>query len=55
MKTLEIKEQAGKVFPVRLRIEDKLRRNTYTEFSFDTIEVDIPVDPELFSLDELTW
>lgn len=55
MRTLELTEQAGKIFPVRLRIEDKLRRDTYTEFAFDVIEVNIEIDPDRFSLEELTW
>ena len=53
--SLEFTEQAGKIFPTRMRIEDRLRRNTYTEFVFDVIEVDIDVDPSLFSLEELTF
>lgn len=55
MRALELTEQAGKIFPVRLRIEDKLRSNTYTEFVFDEIEVDVAIDPSRFSLEELTW
>jgi outer membrane lipoprotein-sorting protein len=55
MTSLDFTEQAGKVFPVRMRIEDKLRRDTYTEFVFDEIQVDIPVDDSLFSLEELTF
>lgn len=55
MRTLELTEQAGKTFPVRLRIEDRLRSNTYTEFVFDEIEVDVDIDPARFSLEELTW
>lgn len=52
---LEFTQQAGKIFPVRMRIEDTLRRNTFTEFVYDEIRVDIPVDPALFSLEELTF
>lgn len=55
MRTLELTEQAGKIFPVRLRIEDRLRSDTYTEFVFDEIQVDISIDPSRFSLEELTW
>ncbi len=54
-RALEFTERDGRIFPVRVRIEDRLRRDTYTEFVFDEIEVSISIDPSLFSLEELTF
>ena len=55
MDALEFEEQEGKIFAVRFRIEDRLRRDTYTEFVLDEIQIDVPIDDDRFSLEELTW
>lgn len=55
MDALELTEQDGKIFPVRVRIEDRLRADTYTEFVFDEIRVNVSIDDDRFSLEELTW
>ncbi|MGI9255576.1 MAG: outer membrane lipoprotein-sorting protein, partial [Salinispira sp.] len=41
--------------PVHIRIDDTLKKNSYTEFIIDDIEPDYPLDIDFFSIDELTW
>lgn len=45
----------GKTFPVRFIIEDKLKRNSSTEFVIETIEIGVDIPSSRFSLEELTW
>jgi hypothetical protein len=38
-----------------IKVEDKLKSNSYTEFYIDEIDFETDLDLEFFSLDELTW
>jgi hypothetical protein len=38
-----------------IKIEDKLKSNSFTEFYIEDIDVDVPINLDFFSLDELTW
>jgi outer membrane lipoprotein-sorting protein len=55
MKTLETTEIGGKTYPTKSRIEDKLKKDSQTVMGIDTLQVDIPLDDDLFSLENLTW
>lgn len=55
MDTLETRVVGGKVFASKSRVSDKLKKDSQTIMSVDTIEVDIPLDDSLFTLENLTW
>ena len=44
-----------KLIAVRLEMSDLMKKDSRTVFVIDTIEVDVPIDEELFSLEELTF
>jgi len=46
---------SGKVIPTRMVLQDKLKRNSSTEFLIKDIQIDIPIDPQKFSLRELSF
>jgi hypothetical protein len=43
---------AGRTVATRMVLEDKLKKNSRTVFLVEKIEVDIPLDPKLFSLEQ---
>jgi len=45
----------GYYFPVISEMRDKLKKNSSTVFTMDKIELDIDIDEDIFSLEELTW
>lgn len=49
----EVKEVNGIVFTAHMILEDKLKRNTSTEMMMKEVELDLPLDDDLFSLDSL--
>ena len=51
----DYREVGDKLIPVRLEMSDLMKRDSRTVFLIDTIEVDIEVDENLFSLEELTF
>ena len=55
MRMQEYTTQKGKTFPVRFLIEDKMKRNSSTEFVMETIEIGADIPSSRFSLEELTW
>ncbi len=55
MAVLELTEQEGKVFPTRMLMEDKMKKNSSTEFITTEIEIGVPLPRDIFSLRELTW
>ena len=55
MEISDYREVAGKLIPVHLEMSDLMKRDSRTVFSIQNIEVDIPVDEDLFSLEELTF
>jgi outer membrane lipoprotein-sorting protein len=46
---------AGRTIATRMVLEDKLKKNSRTEFVVERIEVDIALDPKLFTLEHLSW
>lgn len=53
VEALEVRNVDGRNLPVRIRIEDRLRRNTATEFILDEIQLNADLDPRLFSVEGL--
>ncbi len=51
----EIKKIEGKFIPVHLIMRDLLKKDSKTELIIDRININIPVDEKLFSLEELSW
>ena len=47
--------QDGLNIPTRIVMSDKLKKNSRTEFLVEEIEIGIPLDAKLFSLEELTF
>jgi outer membrane lipoprotein-sorting protein len=45
----------GLPVPMRLVMQDKMKKNSSTEFIVEKIEIDPRIDPAVFSLEELTW
>jgi hypothetical protein len=55
MEVQEVTQQAGKVFPKVIRIEDKLKRNSYTRFVMEETEIGIRIPRDTFSLQALSF
>ena len=51
----EIREISGRHVPVRMVLEDTVKGNSSTDFIVRDMEIDIPLEPGLFSLEELSW
>ncbi len=46
---------AGKNVPVRMEMRDLMKKNSKTVFETRSIDINIPLDDNLFSLAELSW
>ena len=55
METLNTMQVGDKVFASESRISDKMKKDSETIMKIDSLEVDIPLDKNLFSLENLTW
>ncbi len=55
MRIQDYTTQNGKTFPVRFIIEDKMKRNSSTEFVIESIEIGADIPASRFSIEELTW
>ena len=55
MNMLEYRVVAGKNVPTHMEMEDKMKKNSKTVFLIEKIEIGMPIDPTLFSLEELSW
>jgi outer membrane lipoprotein-sorting protein len=51
----DFKVVAGRTVATRMILEDKLKKNSRTVFVVEKMDVDIPLDPKLFSLEHLSW
>ncbi len=51
----EFREVSGKLVPVHLEMRDRMKKSSITVFKTDSLQIDIPIDPALFSLEELSW
>ncbi|NOY09035.1 MAG: outer membrane lipoprotein-sorting protein [Spirochaetes bacterium] len=45
----------GKNIPVWFVMEDRMKKDSRTTFIINNIQIDVPVDPGIFSLEELSW
>jgi outer membrane lipoprotein-sorting protein len=55
VRLLEFKQVSGRYVPTRMLLEDKLKKGSSTELVVEEIEVGIPLDPTIFSLEKLSW
>ena len=51
----DIQEVDGYHVPMETRVSDALKRNSSTVMTIDTIEIDLRLRGDLFSLEELSW
>ena len=51
----EIKTISGKNVPTKIEMIDKMKKNSKTIFILSNLKINVPVDPDLFSLEELSW
>jgi outer membrane lipoprotein-sorting protein len=55
MAAKEFRQLSGKIVPVLLEMRDRMKKSSKTVFKTDSLRIDIPIDPALFSLEELSW
>ena len=55
MQVMETMEIDGRTLPKVSTIEDKMKRDSTTEMSMDLLEIDVDLDPAIFTLQNLTW
>jgi outer membrane lipoprotein-sorting protein len=55
LEVLEVVRVAGKTVPSRMIMRDEMKKSSSTEFVVDTLEVDKPLPPGIFSLESLSW
>jgi outer membrane lipoprotein-sorting protein len=55
MRVLEVMDMDDKMIISRMVLEDKLKKNSSTEMILETIEVDVSLPSNFFSLDQLSW
>lgn len=55
MEVLSTIEVAGRTLPSETKIEDKMKRDSATWMTLDSLEVNVPLASNLFSLENLTW
>lgn len=55
MEALATREVSGRTLASQSKIEDKMKKNSSTTMTFDTLQVNVPVDEKIFTLENLTW
>ncbi len=45
----DVREIEGRYYPMRMRIEDKLQQDSYTEMRFANVSFSVPLEDEVFS------
>ncbi|MGI6433499.1 MAG: outer membrane lipoprotein-sorting protein [Sphaerochaetaceae bacterium] len=58
LKEMEVQDTIvvdGRTLPKQTKIEDKLKRDSFTIMVLDTLEVNILLDRRIFTLENLTW
>jgi outer membrane lipoprotein-sorting protein len=55
MTVSEIREVSGKNIPTRLEMRDLMKKNTSAVFQISKITIDAPIDPKIFTREELSW
>ncbi|MBN2439711.1 MAG: outer membrane lipoprotein-sorting protein [Spirochaetales bacterium] len=51
----EIRTISGKSIPFHMIMTDTMKTNSKTVFKLKSMQIDIKIDPAIFSLEELTW
>jgi len=51
----DIRQVSGKNIPFHMVLKDTLKRNSSTEFFINDIKINLRLEPDIFSLEELTW
>jgi len=49
LKVLEVKKIGTRHYPVHIRMENKLRKDTFTELIFEEIKIDVPIPEKVFT------
>jgi len=55
LEVLETQEISGRLLSRKTKISDKTRKDTETTLTITSLEIDIALDPRIFSLENLTW
>ncbi|NCC11992.1 MAG: outer membrane lipoprotein-sorting protein [Spirochaetia bacterium] len=55
MEVLSTIETEGRTLPSETKIEDKMKRDSATWMTLDSLEVNVPLEANLFTLENLTW
>ncbi len=55
MEVLETMEVDGRILPSRTTVSDKLKKDSKTIMVLTEMQIDPPLDPSIFSLQNLTW
>ena len=55
MHITDFKKIGGKNIPVLMEMRDLMKKNSKTVFTTESMSIDVPLDPYLFSLEELSW
>ena len=55
LEVLEFEKRKGRIIPMRMVMRDAMKKNSSTEFIIDTLDLDVSIDPDRFSLEELSW
>ncbi len=55
MEVLRAEFYGERLIPVETRISDKMKRDTETIMVLENLKINISIDPEMFSLEELSW
>jgi hypothetical protein len=55
METLRTEVFEGRTIAMESRISDKMKTDTETVMTINKLEINIPLDESIFSLEELSW
>jgi len=55
MEVLETFNSGGRVLPKQSKIEDKMKKNSFTLMTVDSFEANPKLDKSIFTLENLTW
>jgi hypothetical protein len=55
MEVLRAKEYDRRLIAVETRISDKMKTDTETIMVISDLKINIPIDANMFSLEELSW
>jgi outer membrane lipoprotein-sorting protein len=55
MVVTDIRQISGKSIPFHMVMTDTMKTNSKTVFKLSDMKIDIKIDPDMFSLEELTW